>query len=78
MLDGSDEYSALFPPSAPLGAPLEGHVKYPSRPLIYPGEQQGQRKRQPRTAAAAPLSDDELYDALFPPGYQRQAAEDWD
>ena len=57
-----------FPPSAPLG-PDEGHVDYPSKPLIYPGEQQGQRNRQPQRGytAAAALSDDELYDRLFGP-----------
>ncbi len=60
-----DEFARLFPPSAPLG----GHQEYPSHPLIYPGEEQGQRDRQPRTAyaAAAPLSDDELYERLFGP-----------
>lgn len=76
-LTGGDEFGGLFPPHAPL-EPEEGHVEYPSRSLIYPGVEQGQRNRQPRTDAAAPLTDDELYDALFPPGYQRQAAEDWD
>jgi hypothetical protein len=65
--DGGDEYSALFPPSAPLG-PDEGHVEYPSAPLVYPGEDQGKRRRQPRTGyAAAALTDDQLYDALFGP-----------
>lgn len=73
--DGGDEYSSLFPPEAPLGASLEGHVEYPSRPLIFPGEQQGQRNRQPRTAAAALLSDDEVYDRLFgPPGQDGEGA----
>jgi hypothetical protein len=62
----------LFPPWAPLGPEL-GHQEQPSQSLIYDGEQQGQRSRQPRTAASA-LSDDELYDALFPPEYRRRAA----
>jgi hypothetical protein len=64
--DSGDEYANLFPPWQPLG-PDEGHVEYRAEPLIYPGEQQGQRNRQPQRGytAAAPLSDDEVYDALF-------------
>jgi len=49
--------------------------------LICPGESQGQRSqrnRQSGTAASAPLSDDDLYAALFPPEYQRQATKGWD
>ena len=75
--DGGDEFSSLFPPHDPLGPEL-GHEEYPSQPLIYDGNSQGQRNRKPRTAASAPLSDDDLYAALFPPEYQRQAAEGWD
>jgi len=76
--DGGDgEFASLFPPSAPLGPP-PGHEEYPPRSLICPGESQGQRNRQSGTAASAPLSDDDLYAALFPPEYQRQATKGWD
>jgi hypothetical protein len=75
--DGGDEFSSLFPPHDPLGPEL-GHEEYPSRSLIYDADSQGQRNRKPRTAASAPLSDDDLYAALFPPECQRRAAEGWD
>ena len=69
--DGQDEFAHLFPPSNPLGS---GHVEYHSEPLIYSGEQQGQRNRRPRAAAAAaPLSDDDLFAALFPPASFEEA-----
>jgi hypothetical protein len=77
---GDDEFASLFPPSAPLGPPA-GHEEYRPRSLICPGESQGQRSqrnRQSGTAASAPLSDDDLYAALFPPEYQRQATKGWD
>jgi hypothetical protein len=73
---GGDEFSRLFPPWAPLG-PALGHEEHPSQSLVYDGGSQGQRSRQPRPAAGAPLSDEELYDRLFPPGYRRHA-EGWD
>jgi hypothetical protein len=72
----TDEFSRLFPPWAPLGPDL-GHEEYPSQSLIYPGEQQGQRSRQPRMAAGA-LTKDEDYDRLFPPEYRQRAAWGWD
>lgn len=66
--DGQDEYSGLFPPSSPLGPEL-GHVEYPPAPPVYPGEGQGKRNRTPQRGytAAAPLTDDQLYEALFGP-----------
>jgi len=67
-----DEFARLFPPWDPLGPPVDESGQYPSQSLIYPGEQQGQRNRQPRTAAAA-LSDDELYDVCFPLEYRRRS-----
>jgi hypothetical protein len=75
--DGGDEFSQLFPPHDPLGPEL-GHEEYPGRSLIYEGDNQGQRHRQPRTTASAPLSDDDLYAALFPPEHKLHAAEGWD
>ena len=71
--DGGDEFSQLFPPHDPLG-----HVEYPGRSLIYEGDSQGPRNRQARATASGPLSDDDLYAALFPPEYKRQAAGGWD
>jgi hypothetical protein len=41
---GGDQFSGLFPPSAPLGAE---HEAEPGRGLVYPGESQGQRDRSP-------------------------------
>ena len=64
--DGQDEYSSLFDPAHPLGPEL-GQEEYTST-LVYPGEDQGKPRRVPRTSyAAAPLSNDKLYDALFGP-----------
>jgi hypothetical protein len=67
---GTDEFSHLFPPERPLGPPL-AHEEYPSQSLVYDGGQQGQRSRQPRTAASA--GDDEDYDDAFPPEYRAWA-----
>ena len=61
---GQDEYSGLFRPSAPLG----GGQPVQDGPLIYDTPDGKGKRPQPGTAyAAAPLSDDELYDALFGP-----------
>jgi hypothetical protein len=74
--DAQDEFSRLFPPWQPLGPPL-GHEEHPSQSLVYDAPDRQDRRPQPRTAASA-LTDDELYDALFPPQYRRRAAGAWE
>jgi hypothetical protein len=74
--DAQDEFSRLFPPWQPLGPPL-GHEEHPSQSLVYDAPDRQGRRPQPRTAASA-LTDDELYDALFPPEYRRRAAGGWE
>jgi hypothetical protein len=62
-----DEFSKLFDPRRPLGPAT--HEEEPSESVVYDApDRQGNRAR-PRPAASA-LSDDELFDALFPDGYR--------
>ncbi len=64
--DGTDEYSALFDPGHPLGPEL-GHDEYTST-LVYDAPDQKGKRPAPRASyAAAPLSDDEVFDRLFGP-----------
>jgi len=74
--DAQDEFSRLFPPWQPLGPPL-GHGEHPGQSLVYDAQDTQGRRPQPRTTASA-LTDDELYDALFPPKYRRRAAGAWE
>jgi hypothetical protein len=81
-----DAYSNLFPEdyrraTVKPGSRLPGAQEYPSQPVIYPGESQGQRGRRPVTswdgyvtgaaeAEDAPGADD--YDRIFPAWYRRR------
>jgi hypothetical protein len=67
--DTPDPFAHLFPPHAPLGPAT--HEEEISQTLVYgpPGEQ-GKRPK-PRPAASA-MSDDELYNALFPDEYRER------
>ena len=68
--DGTDEFSRLFPPSRPLGPPLTHEAEPPTNVVYDAPDRQGKRSR-PRPAASA-VSDDDLYNAMFPDEYQRR------
>jgi hypothetical protein len=57
--ESDDAYSALFPPSQPLG-----HQVQDTEPPQVPGDG-GRRKRKPAASAWPPLTDDQLHAALF-------------
>jgi hypothetical protein len=65
--DTPSRFAHLFPPSKPLGPAT--HEEEVNESLIYDGEQQGRRSRQPRTAASA--GDDEDYNDAFPLQYRQ-------
>lgn len=54
-----DEFTGLFPPSAPLG-----HAEEPKTSLIYPGEQQGRRDRSSVTWDGYTRASASTYDGL--------------
>lgn len=78
--DAQDEYSRLFPPSKPLGPPQSAEEHYPG-PVIYRGQDQGQRTRRPGASwdgyvtGAVPVDDlpgADDYVRLFPAWYRRR------
>lgn len=72
-----DEFSKMFPPSSPLGAPVDdddtgtGHYTPRKTSLIFPGEGQGQRNRPSVTwdgyVSGSAYDDDggDEYDLLY-------------
>ncbi len=60
--DGGDEFAGLFPPHDPLG-----HEEHTSTLVYDAPDGQGKRPAPRASYAAAPLSDDEVFDRLFGP-----------